>query len=87
VTLDGTDVRELDLKWLRSQMAIVSQEPMLFHGTVSENIRYGNPAATDEQVRPAARIRTAFTRIHAALTRSHTAFIAPRIHPAFIAPS
>jgi ABC-type multidrug transport system fused ATPase/permease subunit len=85
VTLDGTDVRELDLKWLRSQMAIVSQEPMLFHGTVSENIRYGNPAASDEQVRPAARIHRAFIPPSYSL---HTAFIQPSysLHTAFIEP-
>jgi len=55
VTLDARDVRSLDLKWLRDQMAIVSQEPMLFHGTVADNIRYGKPGASDEEVMAAAR--------------------------------
>jgi ABC-type multidrug transport system fused ATPase/permease subunit len=55
VTLDGRDVRELDLSWLRGQMAIVSQEPMLFHGTVADNIRYGQPGASDDEVMAAAR--------------------------------
>jgi ABC-type multidrug transport system fused ATPase/permease subunit len=50
VSLDGRDLRALNLKWLRDQMAIVSQEPMLFHGSVADNIRYGNPDASEQQV-------------------------------------
>ena len=41
VTLDGHDIRQLDLKWLRSQMAYVQQEPQLFGLTIRENITYG----------------------------------------------
>ncbi|KAM7323773.1 hypothetical protein ACRRTK_017879 [Alexandromys fortis] len=39
--LDGVDVRELNVQWLRSQTAVVSQEPMLFNCSIAENIAYG----------------------------------------------
>ena len=55
VRLDGTDVRELPLDWLRAQVALVPQEPPLLAGTVRENIRYGRLDATDEEVEQAAR--------------------------------
>eukprot|EP00004_Rigifila_ramosa_P024444 TRINITY_DN7087_c0_g1_i1.p1 TRINITY_DN7087_c0_g1~~TRINITY_DN7087_c0_g1_i1.p1 ORF type:complete len:641 (+),score=88.23 TRINITY_DN7087_c0_g1_i1:485-2407(+) len=55
VLLDGHDLRDLDPQWLRQQIAIVSQEPTLFSGTVADNIRYGKPDATIEQVQDAAR--------------------------------
>ena len=42
VTLDGHDIRKLDIKWLRSQMAYVQQEPQLFGLTIRENIMYGS---------------------------------------------
>ena len=41
VTLEGTDIRDLNLSWLRRQIGIVSQEPVLFDATIAENIRYG----------------------------------------------
>ena len=43
VRVDGHDVRELSLNWLRSQIGIVTQETYLFHATVNENLRYGRP--------------------------------------------
>lgn len=54
VRLNGTDVRDLKLSWLRLQMGLVSQEPVLFSGSIRENIRYGNSSATDDQVARAA---------------------------------
>jgi ATP-binding cassette, subfamily B, bacterial len=54
VLLDGVDIAGLDPFDLRSQFAVVAQEPVIFAGTITENIRYGRPAATDEQVRVAA---------------------------------
>lgn len=54
ITLDGLDVRRLQLRWLREQIAIVSQRPTLFARSVRENIAYGHPDATDQQVRDAA---------------------------------
>ena len=54
--LDGQPLNKLDPQDLRRCFALVSQSPALFFGSVEENIRYGNPAATDAQVREAARI-------------------------------
>ncbi|MDO5740593.1 MAG: ABC transporter ATP-binding protein [Ornithinimicrobium sp.] len=56
VRLDGHDLRELDLRWLRSQVAVVAQEAVLFSGTVEDNIRQGRPEATAAQVEEAARL-------------------------------
>jgi ATP-binding cassette subfamily B protein len=56
IFLDGVPLTLLDPLDLRRHFALVSQSPALFFGTVEENIRYGNPQATDEQVREAARI-------------------------------
>jgi ATP-binding cassette subfamily B protein len=56
ILIDGLDVRSLDPKDLRRHFALVSQSPALFFGTVEENLRYGQPQASDEQVQAAARI-------------------------------
>ncbi|MGC4033319.1 MAG: ABC transporter ATP-binding protein [Tepidisphaeraceae bacterium] len=45
ILLDGRDVRDYDVQWLRQQVGVVLQEPYLFHGTIAENIRYGRPDA------------------------------------------
>ncbi|CAF1394040.1 unnamed protein product [Adineta ricciae] len=59
VLLDGRDLRSLNLRWLRSNIGIVSQEPVLFFGTIEDNIRFGKPDATDEEVIAAARMANA----------------------------
>lgn len=59
ILIDGVDVRDYDLQWLRQQIGVVLQEPYLFHGTIAENIRYGRPEATDEEVMNAARAANA----------------------------
>jgi ATP-binding cassette, subfamily B, bacterial len=59
VRLDGVDVRDLSLPDLRSQVAVVLQDSVLFSGTIADNIRHGNPLAGDEQVRRAARLARA----------------------------
>ena len=59
VRLDGTDVKDICLKDLRSQIGIVQQDVYLFAGTIIENIRYGRPDATDEEVVAAARAANA----------------------------
>ncbi len=56
ITLDGTDLRLLDLKALRQQVGIVLQDPVLFSGTVADNIAYGRRDATMEEIEEAARI-------------------------------
>ncbi|WP_423408881.1 ABC transporter ATP-binding protein [Heyndrickxia sp. MSNUG] len=55
VMLDGTDVRDIDLSSLRKNIGIVQQDVYLFAGTVMENIRYGNPEASDEDIIAAAK--------------------------------
>ncbi len=55
VTFDGVDVRELDLAFLRSQIGVALQEAVLFGGTIRDNIRYGRPDASDDDVVAAAR--------------------------------
>merc|ERR1719197_1685832 len=47
VCLDGHDIRSLNLAFLRSQMALVQQEPVLFGGTIRDNIAYGKESASD----------------------------------------
>jgi len=54
LAIDGTDIRRLDLETYRRQVGFVPQDPFLFSGTVRENIRYGLPEATDDQVCEAA---------------------------------
>lgn len=54
ILLDGMDIKQLRLEELRAQFAIVPQEPVIFSGTALENIRYGNPEASEEEVRHAA---------------------------------
>ena len=56
ILLDGVPLTQLDPQDLRRCFALVSQSPALFFGSVEENIRYGNPGATLEQVREAAKI-------------------------------
>jgi ATP-binding cassette, subfamily B, bacterial len=55
VTLDGIDLRELSLRELRDNVAVVLQETLVFHATIRENIAYGRPGATEEQIEAAAR--------------------------------
>ena len=55
ITLGGEDIRHLDPKALRQQLAVVAQQPTLFTGDVASNIRYGKSAATDEEVIAAAK--------------------------------
>ena len=59
VLLDGEDIRNLKLQSLRNQIGIVQQDVYLFAGTVRENIRYGKPDATDEEVIRAAKAANA----------------------------
>lgn len=55
VRIDGTDTTELGLEFLRNQMAIVPQDVILFGGTIRENIEYGKPGASIQEIEEAAR--------------------------------
>lgn len=59
VTMDGTDVRNLDIGDLRKLVGAVLQETLLFNDTIEENIRYGTPGATTEEVVAAAKLANA----------------------------
>jgi ATP-binding cassette subfamily B protein/subfamily B ATP-binding cassette protein MsbA len=59
ITLDGHDIRDLTLKSLREQISIVLQDVFLFHGTARENILFGRPGATEEEMIEAAKVANA----------------------------
>lgn len=59
VRVGGRDVREYDIEALRSSVAMVLQKNLLFSGTISENLRWGNSDATDEQIKEACRLAQA----------------------------
>ena len=59
VKVGGVDVRDYDLEALRDQVAVVLQKNVLFSGTIKENLRWGNPNATDEEIEEACRLAQA----------------------------
>ncbi|XP_071919093.1 ABC transporter B family member 11-like isoform X1 [Coffea arabica] len=60
ITLDGVEIRRLNLRWLRQQMGLVSQEPVLFNGTIRANIAYGKEdSAREAEIISAAEIANA----------------------------
>ena len=59
ITLDGVDLREMDRTTFRGAMALVPQDPVIFAASARENIRFGRPGATDEEVEVAARAAAA----------------------------
>eukprot|EP00727_Mastigamoeba_balamuthi_P009542 m51a1_g521 hypothetical protein (1324) ;mRNA; r:334642-338749 len=63
VFVDGRPIDSLGVAWLRSQMGLVGQEPVLFAGTILENIRHGKPDATLEEVVEAAKLANAHSFI------------------------
>ena len=66
IRIDGIDVRELTLDSLRTSIGVVSQDPHLFHESIGDNLRYADPAATDDQLIQA----TQAARIHETITRA-----------------
>ena len=59
ILLDGVDVRDVTQQSLRQQIGLVPQDPFLFSGTVADNIRFGRPAASDDEVQVAAQLANA----------------------------
>lgn len=59
ITIDGTDIRDMDKNKLRSQLGLVLQDAYVFSGTIRDNIRYGKLEATDAEVEAAARLANA----------------------------
>ncbi len=70
ITLDGVDIRELDIPALHGSIGMVLQESVLFSGTIRDNIRYGRAGATDQEVAAAARAAQA----HAFITGLHEGY-------------
>jgi ATP-binding cassette subfamily B protein/subfamily B ATP-binding cassette protein MsbA len=77
ITLDGYDLRALTLRSLRENIALVLQDPIVFGATIRENIAYGRPAATAEQVERAARAANAHGFI-AALPEGYATVVGER---------
>jgi ATP-binding cassette subfamily B (MDR/TAP) protein 1 len=63
ILLDGHDLRDLNLRWLRRQIGLVSQEPALFATTIRENLLLGRDGATQEELEEAARVANAHSFI------------------------
>ncbi|KAJ6308470.1 hypothetical protein OIU76_018120 [Salix suchowensis] len=63
ILLDGNDIRDLDLKWLRQQIGLVNQEPALFATSIRENILYGKDDATLDELTSAAKLSEAMSFI------------------------
>ncbi|KAL7881975.1 hypothetical protein AOLI_G00088240 [Acnodon oligacanthus] len=63
VTLDGQDIRSLNIQWLRSLIGIVEQEPVLFATSISENIRFGRTGVTMEEIIQASKDANAYNFI------------------------
>ncbi len=77
ISLDGHDIRDLKLRSLRQQVSIVLQDVFLFHGTVRDNILFGNPDATEDEMIEAAKIANAHEFI-ARLTEGYDTLIGER---------
>ncbi|CAL4910449.1 unnamed protein product [Urochloa decumbens] len=60
VLIDGVNLREFQLRWIRSKIGLVSQEPVLFAASIRDNIAYGKDDATDEEIRAAAELANAY---------------------------
>ncbi|PWA23942.1 hypothetical protein CCH79_00011020, partial [Gambusia affinis] len=60
VSIDGHDIRSLNVSYLRGMIGVVSQEPILFATTIAENIRYGRPDVTPEEIKQAAKEANAY---------------------------
>ena len=58
--IDGIDLRDLNIKWLRSHIGVVSQEPVLFATTIAENIRYGKEDVTMDEIIQACKNANAY---------------------------
>ena len=60
ISIDGHDIKEMNVSWLRQNIGVVSQEPVLFATTIAENIRYGRDGVTKEEIEKAARNANAY---------------------------
>ena len=79
IAVDGVDIRDLEVGSYRRQIGIVQQDPFLFHGTIVENIRYGMPQASVEQVIAASRAANAHDFV-CGLTHGYDTIVGERGH-------
>ncbi|MBM2811262.1 MAG: putative transporter [Chloroflexi bacterium] len=73
IRVDGVDIRDVTMASLRRQMGLVPQDPFLFSGTIADNIRFGCPEASDEEVVQAARLANAHDFIESVARTTHRA--------------
>lgn len=59
VLIDGINLKEFQLKWIRTKIGLVSQEPVLFTASIKDNIAYGKDGATTEEIRAASELANA----------------------------
>ena len=59
ILIDGKEIKDYNLGWLRSKIGLVSQEPILFNCSIADNIRWGKEDATDEEIVNAAKMANA----------------------------
>lgn len=64
ILLDGHNIKELDIKWLRQQIGLVNQEPALFATSIKENILYGKYDATFDEITRAAKLSEALSFVN-----------------------
>jgi ATP-binding cassette subfamily B (MDR/TAP) protein 1 len=83
ILLDGIDIKNLQLKWLRSQIGLVNQEPVLFATSIKENILFGKEEASMEEVIGAAKAANAHNFIHK-LPEGYNTLVSPYIGLALI---
>lgn len=60
VTVDGNDLKSLNLKWMRENIGYVGQEPVLFNESIKANLLYGKPTATDDEIIEALKSANAY---------------------------
>jgi ATP-binding cassette, subfamily B, bacterial MsbA len=77
VTIEGTDIRDVSLRDLRSRFGLVSQEVLMFNDTVENNIRYGKPNATMAEIEAAARSAHAHSFIIEKLPEGYQSLVGP----------
>ena len=65
IEIDGFDIRDVTQESLRKQVRVISQEPFLFSSSIADNIRYGMPGATDQEIQSAAQLANAHDFIEA----------------------
>ena len=76
ITIDGNDIREITMKSLRKEIGYVPQKGILFSGTVGSNLRFGNPNASDSEIKKAAEIAQAAAFIEAKSEKKYDGEIA-----------